>query len=114
MASRKRLKQSGKQKKKQLSLLSDPVAAAALDALSSSSDDDVDPPIIENKNKRSSSRAKKVQKPLFGIGDLVSAAWWPNEKFRRMNKYEWFPGKIKSFKEIDNSSPYGPTRKCKF
>ncbi|KAL7527751.1 hypothetical protein ACHAXR_002111, partial [Thalassiosira sp. AJA248-18] len=119
MASRK-MSKSGKRKR-----VADPVAAAALDALSSSSsstsDDDAPvisrkktPPIAAKKKTANNSRNNKSRrdlKPLFEEGDEVYAIWWPDKRSRQRNLLsQWFPGTVKSYKEIDNTSPYGPTR----
>lgn len=47
-------------------------------------------------------------KPLFKKGENVYSAFWQNAK--RNDNPQWFPGTIKSFREVDTDSPYGPTR----
>ena len=86
-----------------------------------------DEPIMQPKKKKSTATnaAKKVNtskggggnvtkysrrhlKPLFEKGDKVYSAWWQNTK--RNDNPQWFPGTIKSYREVETDSPYGPTR----
>ena len=104
----------------------DPVAEAALHALSSassssSSDDEevVNVPITTTKKKTSKSfntamksKSRRNLKPLLEEGDEVWAAWWETEKDRKKNhNARWHRGTIRSYREVEESSPYGPTRK---
>ena len=57
------------------------------------------------------SRRPKVRKPILEVGDEVYAAWWPDAEIRRTNsRSSWYPGRIKSVKEVDSGGVYGPTR----
>lgn len=56
-------------------------------------------------------RATGQLKPVFEVGDLVYAAWWPDQKSRHNNvNSSWFPGIVKNYKRIHFDSPYGTTR----
>jgi hypothetical protein len=49
---------------------------------------------------------------LVKVGEEVYAPWWNTLAVRKrtVTDAKWFPGKVKSFKDIDIDSPYGPTR----
>ncbi len=39
------------------------------------------------------------------------AAWWDGtHRIKNGKNASWFPGKVKSYREVDTDSPYGPNR----
>ncbi|KAL3765684.1 hypothetical protein ACHAW5_006364 [Stephanodiscus triporus] len=50
-------------------------------------------------------------KPLFDVGEEVYAAWWDDSHvLKDGTNASWFPGKVKSYREVNTDSPYGPSR----
>jgi hypothetical protein len=45
------------------------------------------------------------------VGEEVYAAWWDSKHALKDGTCaDWFPGKVKSYWEIETGSPYGPSR----
>jgi len=45
------------------------------------------------------------------VGEEVYAAWWDGtHALNDGTNASWFPGKVKSYREINTDSPYGPSR----
>jgi len=52
--------------------------------------------------------SKKDLKPLLNVGEKVYAGWWQDKQ--RESSTLWYPGIVKSYKEVETGGQYGPLR----
>lgn len=71
-------------------------------------------PSLITRNSITVKKENSNLKPLFEEGDDVVSAWWnPITDGKRRKKTSWYPGKVISYKSIEDanaSSKYGPSR----